>query len=333
VLSVQFRRGLDLRAGRGIEITATGSWRCAEIHRYPRDDRVGRTQIAAVEGFEVPELPEVESVRLTLAPSIVGRRVTDVRSFRRDFATTDLGKPASRADLLRDTKIISIERRGKLMWVVGENGRAIGMHLGMSGEMRIVPRGTRLAAPFVGAKSHVHVAWKLDDGTRWLFRDPRRFGGVWCMPSVDVFNKLMLSRLGPDALYVTPDQLAAAIKDSRRPIKAALLDQAVLAGVGNIYADEALFASGINPARHAASVTVREIGKLADAVREVLQRALRAGGSTLRDYRDATGEPGRAQAEHKAYGRAGLACMVCGTTMIGTTLAQRTTVHCPRCQS
>lgn len=281
----------------------------------------------------MPELPEVESVRLTLLPHVVGRRVVEVRSLRRDFAVTHSGKPARRADLLRDTTIVSIERRGKLMWAVGENGRAIGMHLGMSGEMRIVPRGERVGSPFVGAKSHVHVAWRLDDGTRWLFRDPRRFGGVWCMPSVEVFNEQMLSRLGPDALHVTAEQLTAAIKDSRRPIKAALLDQAVLAGVGNIYADEALFASGINPARLAASVTTREIGVLADAVREVLQRALHAGGSTLRDYRDATGEPGRAQAEHKAYGRAGLACMVCGTAMIGTTLAQRTTVYCPRCQS
>lgn len=280
----------------------------------------------------MPELPEVESVRLTLLPHVVGRRVVEVRSLRRDFAVTHSGKPARRADLLRDTTIVSIERRGKLMWAVGENGRAIGMHLGMSGEMRIVLMSEQVSAPFVGAKSHVHVAWRLDDGTRWLFRDPRRFGGVWCMPSVEVFNEQMLSRLGPDALHVTTKQLEDAIRDSRRPIKAALLDQAVLAGVGNIYADEALFASGINPARLAASMMAREIGVLADAVREVLQRALRAGGSTLRDYRDATGEPGRAQAEHKAYGRAGLACMVCGTTMIGTTIAQRTTVYCPRCQ-
>jgi len=281
----------------------------------------------------MPELPEVESVRRTLVPAVLGRRVIAVRCFRRDFATTCAGQPARRDDLLFGTTVVAIERRGKLMWAVGENGRVIGLHLGMSGEMRIVPPERRPAAPFVGAKSHVHVAWKLDDGTRWLFRDPRRFGGVWCMRDRTEFHEAMLSRLGPDALEVTSEQLAAALSGSRRPIKAALLDQSVLAGVGNIYAVEALFECGIHPARIATEVSTKEAGALARAVRNILRRAIDAGGSTLRDYRDATGERGRAQAQHRAYGRAGLDCVRCGGTMLGTTLAQRTTTFCPKCQT
>jgi len=285
----------------------------------------------------VPELPEVESVRRGLEPHVVGRVVARVRSVRLDFALRESGEPASPRDLLQGTTIESLHRRGKLMWAVGGNGGVVAMHLGMSGEMRIVPPEQAVPAEFRGPRSHVHVMWALDDSTRWLFRDPRRFGGVWCYASHAAFEAAHLSRLGPDALDITPEELAGGLAGSRRAgstraIKAALLDQSVVAGVGNIYADEALFEVAMHPARRAGSLRTDDIGRLTAAIHGVLGRALVSGGSTLRDYRDASGGAGNAQLGHRAYGRVGLPCVRCGATMKQTTIAQRTTTYCATCQ-
>ena len=280
----------------------------------------------------MPELPEVESTRLTLVPHVVGRRVVEVRSGRRDYALGRGDRAATARELLLDGTITGIKRRGKLMWALAADGRAMAMHLGMSGEMRIVAPGAAIDPAFDGPASHVHVAWTLDDGTRWLFRDPRRFGGVWCAASEAEINERFVRRLGPDGLTVTGDELWGELHVSRRAVKAALLDQSIVAGVGNIYADEALFETQIHPRKFGTRLTREQVERLSAAIRAILAAAVREGGSTLRDYRDASGAPGRAQAAHKAYGRGGEACVRCGAVLKSTTVAQRTTVLCPVCQ-
>ncbi len=165
-----------------------------------------------------------------------------------------------------------------------------------------------------------------------LFCDPRRFGGLWAFPTAGALRAARWAQLGPDALRVTAAQLRPRLHATRRPLKSALLDQHLLAGVGNIYADESLFRAGLHPRRPAASLSRQEVAGLAAAIRFCLQTSLAAGGSTLRDYRDADGRSGFAQAAHAVYGRGGLPCFTCGARLrIGQT-AQRTTVHCPRCQ-
>jgi formamidopyrimidine-DNA glycosylase len=189
----------------------------------------------------------------------------------------------------------------------------------------------RGAGESVPEASHIHVRWRMEDGSRLIFRDPRRFGGVRVFRDVQALEEHW-EALGPDALTITPGALAEALGDSDRAVKAALLDQAAIAGVGNIYADESLFEAGIAPGRLARRVGDAEVVRLAAAIRGVLGRAVEARGTTLRDYVDANGEPGGFRVSHKVYGRSGLACVTCGRRLKSGSLAQRTTVWCPHCQ-
>jgi formamidopyrimidine-DNA glycosylase len=220
-----------------------------------------------------------------------------------------------------------LERRGKQLAIVSASGPALLVHLGMSGSLRAAAPG---AAP--ARADHIHASWVLDSGWRVDFRDPRRFGGIWTFAD---FGEVLerWESLGPDGLRVTGAQLRARCGRSRRAIKAALLDQGVVAGVGNIYADEALFAARIHPGMPAAGLTPAQFAALAAAVRRVLRGAVAAGGSTIRDYIDARGRAGRAQERHAVYGRAGRGCVACGVVLESSELAQRTTVYCPRCQA
>jgi formamidopyrimidine-DNA glycosylase len=274
----------------------------------------------------VPELPEVETVRRGLASAILGRRIARAVLRRADFCQTEHGKRARPAELLQGDRVAGLDRRGKQIAVVGDSDRVVVIHLGMSGQVLVLGSGQKPQRA-----DHVHAEWTLDDGSRVLFRDPRRFGGLWAFPSREAVTRRW-NDLGPDALQATGSVLNAAAGESARSIKAVLLDQAVLAGVGNIYADEALFAAGISPRRKARSLSHDEWGLLAHKVRFVLAAAIEAKGSTLRDYRGATGEEGQAQSLHKVYGRGGEPCFICGTALRSLTLAQRTTVYCPTCQ-
>jgi formamidopyrimidine-DNA glycosylase len=273
----------------------------------------------------VPELPEVESLRLSLLP-LIGRRIASVRLYRPDIATSHDGSAIRPRHLLSGATVTELRRHGKQLAIIAGDGRVLIVHLGMSGQLLLIHRGSRPQKT-----DHIHSTWTLNDHSSLHFRDPRRFGGLWVLPSADTLADRW-STLGPDALDVSASFLAAATQTSQRAIKALLLDQAVLAGVGNIYADESLFLSRIRPDRPANGLNTPEIAALAKAVRTVLRRAIRAGGSTLRDYANAAGEAGTAQKAHAVYGLAGKPCSVCDTTLIGSVLAQRTTVHCPRCQ-
>lgn len=278
----------------------------------------------------MPELPEVERVRRTLAPHLLGRVVARVDLHRPAFV---LGPPAARthAALLAGDGLIELRRLGKSLGLIGQSGRAVHLHLGMTGQFLVRDAVTDLAAI-----DHVHVAWHLQGGGHRdavvAFRDPRRFGEVRPFATVAELEAHW-ARLGPDALTIDSGALAACLRPGRRAIKAALLDQAVLAGVGNIYADEALFLARLSPRRHAGRLTGAEVARLAEAIRTVLHEAIEAGGSTLRDFVDADGAAGSYRAAHRVYGRGGQPCVNCGRLLRSALIAQRTTVWCPRCQS
>lgn len=301
----------------------------------------------------MPELPEVETIRRALAPRLIGAAVARARLLRRDIAVAP-GDPAggfsrqrssnSRApvrirpaDLLQGDRIAAIDRRGKRLLIRTDPGRAIGVHLGMTGQLLILP-------PRQPLPDHTHAVWSLGvppaspgaverpRGARLAFRDPRRFGGLWMFPDQAAADA-WLDQLGPDALTITARQLGRALASARRPIKAALLDQTLLAGVGNIYADEALYRARLLPQRVAAELEPPEIARLAQAIRAVLREAVRTRGSTLRDYRDPDGQAGSAQLAHQVYGRSGAPCHRCRQPLLLLRVAQRATVFCPACQA
>jgi formamidopyrimidine-DNA glycosylase len=275
----------------------------------------------------MPELPEVESVRRSLTPHVLGRRIVAVDLARRDIVTGEHSPDA----LLVGSCMVELRRRGKQLAIIADNGRLLLVHLGMSGQLFWL-------APGAGAPraDHIHARWSLatESGApagEIIFRDPRRFGGLWTLPDHAALEHHWRA-LGPDALTITPAQLAAAVATSRRAIKTLLLDQHALAGVGNIYADEALHASGIHPRYRADRLTAAQVVRLAGAIRRVLAASIRAGGSTLRDYVQGDGTRGGYASRHKVYGRAGEACRTCGEPLASAVLGQRMTVWCRSCQ-
>jgi len=305
----------------------------------------------------MPELPEVEGVRRTLEAAIVGCRFARVRVLRRDvvvgpgdpFGGWSRAGEAARASamtpgggrrrvtgamLLAGDRVRAIHRRGKALAIEGEAGRAVVVHLGMTGQLRHAAARARL-----DPADHVHVAWWLADARgrpegRLVFRDPRRFGGVWIARDMAEVRGRHWAGLGVDGLAAEEQLRAAltrALERTERAVKAVLLDQRVIAGVGNIYADEALFDAGIAPDLPGRCVDAAAAGALARAVRGVLTAAVEAGGTTLRDYVDAYGRAGGFQG-HAAYGRAGEPCARCGCTLERRVIAQRGTVACPDCQ-
>jgi len=276
----------------------------------------------------MPELPEVERVRMGLSESLIGQRVSAVTLQRSDVVD---GERARRALLLGDT-LRDILRRGKQLAIIGASGRVLCVHLGMTGQLYTLPPGRRPIQ-----RDHLHAQWRLQTSTgqpagRLLFRDPRRFGGIWTFPGIAELERRRWSRLGPDALEAAPADVHARIARSRRPIKSALLDQAVIAGVGNIYADEALFRASIPPLRPCAALAPEDAQRLVAELKLVLREAIAGGGSTIRDYRDAGASPGMFQHRHRVYGRAGQPCLACGASLETASVAQRTTVWCARCQ-
>ncbi len=278
----------------------------------------------------MPELPEVESTRRSLLP-IIGGRVVSV-DLRRSDVVEGAHTPAA---LLSGSSILALRRHGKQLAIEATSGVVL-VHLGMTGQLEL--SHTHLDDRTHDQQTHdrhTHAIWSLKLATRarallW-FRDPRRFGGLWTFSSMDKVRARWIG-LGPDALAISGEELAGAVADSRRAIKAALLDQGAIAGVGNIYADEALFRAGVRPGRRASRLTRDQAERLAGAIREVLAESVQSGGSTLRDYRDAAGHAGTFQSRHRVYGRGGEPCLVCGTRLTQTTIAQRTTVYCRRCQ-
>jgi formamidopyrimidine-DNA glycosylase len=285
----------------------------------------------------VPELPEVESVRRQLAPLLRGRRVTAV--WRDPYPARRLGELSA----LVGRRVVDVGRRGKFLLIGLEPGDLeLVCHLGMTGGFSPVARDALsddLARTVLehdddasAERAHDRVRLALDDDTVLAFRDPRRFGRMQLVPAGDHAAVPTLAALGPEPLSdgFDPQEFAARLARGRVAVKARLLDQRLVAGVGNIYADEALWRAGIHPG-------ARRIGRdrahrLHAAVREVLAAAIEREGTTFRDYRAVNGESGRFASELEAYGRAGRPCRRCGTTMRRSIVAGRGTTHCPGCQ-
>lgn len=265
----------------------------------------------------MPELPEVQVVVDTLRPRLLGRQIEAIHALR-----TDMVMPAAfdlRSRLL-GALVIELRRRAKRIVFELQSRDRFYIHLGMTGQLTI-------DAPGQPVKPHTHFIATLDSGEQLRFVDPRRFGGIFWLGSETADG------MGPEPLSMRAVALAANLTRTRRSIKTALLDQRVVAGIGNIYADESLHVAGIHPLTPACDLSPRQIASLTTAIKKVLRRAIRAGGSTLRDYVNGRGERGSFQLRHKVYDRAGLPCRTCGTPIERAVVGGRSTHWCARCQS
>ncbi|MPZ09160.1 MAG: bifunctional DNA-formamidopyrimidine glycosylase/DNA-(apurinic or apyrimidinic site) lyase [Kiloniellaceae bacterium] len=277
----------------------------------------------------MPELPEVETVVRGLRPKLEGQRLRQVEQRRPDLR---FPFPENFAQRLTGRRVEHIGRRAKYMLLHLDDGQVLLCHLGMSGRMVIVERGrggTRLPLD-----RHDHVIFTTEAGTEIRFNDVRRFGIMDLIAAEALEAHPLLRALGPEPLSndFNGPTLAAALKGKRTPIKAALLNQQVVAGLGNIYVCEALFFAGLSPRRLAYTVQGNRAEKLAAAVRQVLARAIEAGGSSLRDYVQANGELGYFQHEWSVYGREDETCRTCGAPVKRLVQSGRSTFYCPACQ-
>ncbi|WP_119417779.1 bifunctional DNA-formamidopyrimidine glycosylase/DNA-(apurinic or apyrimidinic site) lyase [Desertibaculum subflavum] len=276
----------------------------------------------------MPELPEVETVCRGLRPALVGKRIARVRVMRPDLRWP---LPAGLGQALTGRRVEAVDRRAKYILVRLDDANLMLAHLGMTGSMRVRPVDpTRALLP------HDHVILETEDGISVTFHDPRRFGMIDLVPAAEMARHKLLAELGPEPLEdaFNAAALSAALAGKRTPIKAALLDQTVVAGLGNIYVCEALYRAGIGPRRLAQSVGGARAERLVTAIKSVLQAAIESGGSTLRDYVQADGELGYFQHRFEVYDREGQACLRCGNAHEIRRIVQsgRSTFYCGRCQ-
>jgi formamidopyrimidine-DNA glycosylase len=277
----------------------------------------------------MPELPEVETVRRGLEPKLVGARITQLKQHRGDLR---LPLPKHFAQRVVGHKIVALRRRAKYIVAELDDGTAWLMHLGMSGRMMLLSHNEAGATPL---DKHDHVVFDTDKGWQVRFRDPRRFGLMLLLDKGEAAHHKLLKGLGPEPLdrRFTGAVLAKALDGKRTSIKAALLDQRVVAGIGNIYACEALFHAGISPKRSAHTVQGARAAKLVGAIKKVLNQSIKAGGSSLRDHRQPDGELGYFQKRFAVYDREGKPCPAgCPDTVRRFTQGGRSTFWCPRCQ-
>jgi len=270
----------------------------------------------------MPELPEVETTRRGIEPATLGRRIVAarVREPRLRWPVA-----ANLDELVAGQRVQSVGRRAKYLLLGLDRGTLI-VHLGMSGNLRVLPEGQP-------AMKHDHLDLVLDSGVCLRFNDPRRFGS-FVYTSDDPLAHPLLRRLAPEPLAGGFDgaYLTRVARGRRVAIKQFLMDGHVVVGVGNIYANESLFRAGIHPRRAAGRIAAARLERLAQAVRDVLQDAIRVGGTTLRDYVNAAGTPGYFRQKLYVYERAGEPCRVCRTPIRQLMQAQRSTYYCPRCQ-
>ena len=269
----------------------------------------------------MPELPEVETIARGLAKRLRGQLIESVWLGSKP---EPLQSPAREiAAALESKRISNVRRAGKhivfdlVSTRDGEGGAQWIVHLGMTGRLVVCPPDAEVA-------KHTHAIVRLSSGRELRFIDPRRFGRL------KVMKEFAIS--GAEPLEIRQEEFAALFRKRRTPIKSALLNQNLLSGVGNIYADEALFRAGIRPRRRAASLSRDELARLCRALRQVLKQAIRLGGSTVSSYVDADGQEGSFQLRHRVYGRGGKPCLVCKTPIRRIVLAGRSSHYCPKCQ-
>jgi formamidopyrimidine-DNA glycosylase len=281
----------------------------------------------------MPELPEVETVARGLRRAILGRRIVSVELGKTDF----IDDPVALEQHLPGRQIEAVERYGKFMLLrlsaaagtgqIPTNGDSVPasllVHLGMTGQIAPSPA----AEP---REKHTHVCLLLDDGRELRYTDARRFGRIAYLTETPLAEELL--GFGADPLEVSKEEFASRICGRRARIKALLLDQSVLRGVGNIYADESLWRAKIHPARLGAQLSKAQAATLRRALQEILQKAIVMRGSSISDFLDAEGEPGDYQRHHRAYGREGKACQRCRSAIRRGIVAGRSSYFCPKCQ-
>lgn len=282
----------------------------------------------------MPELPEVETIARSLAARVRGKTLVAVEKFDWE-RLVEHHPPYAFCTALIGQQITAVGRRGK--WLLfsltpssaqiapPQRPDTLAFHLRMSGSIMVCDTDQR-------GDPHTHLIIALDDGSNLVFRDPRKFGRVRLLTAHEL--AMLSAALGPEPLDDTfrVEDLARRLERRHARIKSLLLDQRVIAGLGNIYVDETLWLAGIHPLRPANSLTYEEISHLHWAIREVLHQAITNAGSTLRDYRDSQGYPGRHQHDFSVYGRTGLSCMRCGSPIVRIVVAQRGTHICSVCQ-
>ena len=273
----------------------------------------------------MPELPEVETVRRQLEPLLVGRRFERVQI--NDPRLVRPFEPVAVAAELEGERVAEVDRRGKYLIFRFESGRVLLVHLRMTGSFRHRRNGVGEDDP------HRRAVVRLDDGSDVAYRDVRRFG-TWLLVEPEELEPYLADRLGEEPLVAgfTPARLARRLAGRRAPIKAALLDQRTLAGLGNIYVDEALWGARLHPKRPAGELDANDVRRLHGTIRRVLETAIERRGSTLRDYSTPRGRRGSMQRAFKVYGRTNEPCDRCGTPIEKTRTGGRGTWYCPHCQ-
>lgn len=271
----------------------------------------------------MPELPEVETTRRGIEPHILNRKVANVTVRERQLRWPI---PAKLPALMSGAMVCAVNRRAKYL-LIETNAGTLMVHLGMSGSLRIVPVGQV-------ALKHDHVDIGFANGNILRFRDPRKFGSMHWITG-DTNRHPLLRDLGPEPLAAdfTSDYLFALSRKRKAPVKAFIMDSHVVVGVGNIYANEALFRAGIRPTREAGKISAVRYALLVAAIKDILAEAIRVGGTTLRDFLGSDGEPGYFKQSLVVYGRKGLPCVACGSALKEIRLGQRSTVYCGKCQN
>src|SRR5476649_2489057 len=291
----------------------------------------------------MPELPEVETVRLGLSPVLEGQVLTDVQMRRGDLR---IPFPKDFVARTKGRKVKKLWRRAKYLLADLDSGETLVIHLGMSGRMSVYSHGKqRRLGGYVydpppdgaGSGKHDHVVFETNAPARIIFNDHRRFGLMTLVRTEHLEADKLFKDIGIEPLSekFNTAYLAKVLDGKKTPIKSALLDQRLIAGLGNIYVCEALFRSGISPKRLAGSLKKDQVAPLAKAIKSVLKDAIAAGGSTLRDHAQATGDPGNFQHRFLVYGREGLPCKTakCPGTVKRIVQSGRSTFYCPKCQS
>ncbi|WP_299600874.1 bifunctional DNA-formamidopyrimidine glycosylase/DNA-(apurinic or apyrimidinic site) lyase [uncultured Tateyamaria sp.] len=283
----------------------------------------------------MPELPEVETVRRGLAPTMEGAVIA-----RADVNRPDLRWPfpAGMAERLSGQQVLGLRRRSKYILADLASGETLLIHLGMSGRMLVSgdPLG-QFVHDHPAPEKHDHVVLHMDNGARITFNDPRRFGAMDLLDTATADQHKLLAVLGPEPLgnAFNEDHLVDAFEGKNTPVKSALLDQRIVAGLGNIYVCEALYRAGISPTRKAGRISKQRVAALVPIIRDVLAEAIEAGGSSLRDFRQADGELGYFQHRFDVYGREGEPCRTPGCSHEVTRIVQsgRSSFYCRSCQS
>jgi formamidopyrimidine-DNA glycosylase len=271
---------------------------------------------------DMPELPEVETVVRDLRPLVVDRTIEAVRVGKRKLR--EPWRPAWSRRLVSQ-RIESLNRRGKWMLADLNGGAVLLLHLGMTGQLTVHNLSDRMT-------DHVHLRFQFNDGRELRFRDVRRFGSATFFDNRETLAAYLDERLGPEPFDIDAVYFRDRLKATNRPLKAVLLDQTVLAGVGNIYADESCFRAGLHPGRRADSLSAAEGDALRLAIEAVLALAVNGRGSSIRDYISGSGLKGSFQDEFAVYGRTGEACVNCSSIICVERIGGRSSHFCPRCQ-